>query len=62
MNKSLIRGVVYGVVFVGSYILTNIPFGAELFGRLDDWSHVGRALFSFTVGYWCGKLVTVLVK
>ncbi len=59
--KSMMRGLIYGGAFVGSYLLTNVV-AADLFARAGEWVHVGRALFSFTVGYWAGKLATVLVK
>ncbi len=57
----MMRGLIYGGAFVGSYLLTNVV-AADLFARAGEWVHVGRALFSFTVGYWAGKLATVLVK
>jgi hypothetical protein len=59
--KSLVRGVIYGGAFVASYTVTH-SIGAEWFAPLGDWVHVGRALFSFTVGYWAGKLASVLTK
>ena len=59
--KFMLRGIIYGTAFVGSYVLTT-GVGAEWLARLGEWVHVGRALFSFTVGYWSGKLAAWLSK
>ena len=59
--KSLFRGVIYGVAFVVSFVVSN-TVGAAWFAKLGEWAPVGRALFSFTVGYWAGKLASVFVR
>ena len=59
--KLFIRGLIYGTAFVGSYFVTTMV-AAGLFDRLGDFSHVVRALFSFTVGYWAGKLAALIGK
>lgn len=61
LMKLFISGVIYGTAFVASYVFTN-TIGAGWFAGLGEWVHVGRALFTFTVGYWAGKLATVLTK
>lgn len=43
------------MAFVGSYVVTN-TVAAEPFSKLGNYVYVTRALFSFTVGYWAGKL------
>lgn len=59
--KSMVRGAIYGGAFVASYVFMN-TVGERWFAFLGEWVHVGRALFSFTVGYWAGKLAGVLTK
>jgi hypothetical protein len=59
--KSLIRGAIYGLAFVASYVVSS-TVAADLFAKLGDYVHVGRALFSFSVGYWAGKLAGWISK
>ena len=48
--KLFLRGLIYGLAFVASYVVT-YTVGADLFAKLGDFVHVGRALFSFTVSW-----------
>ena len=51
------KGVLYGLVFVITYFISNYDPVNALFASTGPFFHVLKALFLFTIGFFCNRLI-----